>query len=300
MRGRFRNARAILLMLAAAILAPVFFRPTVLLAEPVLDYLFVVDITQSMNVRDYVVRGQPVDRLTYAKLSLIEVLQDLPCGSLVGLGVFTGWQAEVLFDPIEACHHRREIDEVVRYIDWRMTWAPQSNIALGLKDALSKLGPSGHGASLVFLTDGDEAPDWDSMPPLERKARGARLRGLIVGVGDLRPSAIPLLNQWGRTTGYFQQNGEPYLSALQEAYLRRLGTNAGLGYHRLQSPGRLVQLLRSARYADARQARRDVRWAFGAAALCFLAAVYLRAPSRRMRRSSGIGAARTTLARAGA
>jgi mxaL protein len=277
--------RAVLLILAASILAPVFSHPTVPVAEPVLNYLFVVDITQSMNVRDYVVDGQPVDRLTYAKLALIEVLQDLPCDSMVGLGVFTGWQAEVLFDPIELCRHRREIDEVVRYVDWRMTWAPQSNIALGLKDALSKLGPNEHGASLVFLTDGDEAPDWDTMPPLEHKSPRAKPRGMIVGVGDLRPSAIPLLNQWGRTTGYFQQNGEPYLSGLRQDYLRRLGANAGLDYRRLQSPSELADLLGSKRYADARPAQRDIRWAFGAAALCFLAAVYGQAPLRRMQRS---------------
>jgi mxaL protein len=284
---RFRNPRVLLLILAALMLAPVFARPSIPISQPVLRYLFVVDITQSMNVRDYTVDGQPVDRLTFVKLALIKVVQGLPCGSFVGIGLFTGWQTEVLFDPIEVCHHRREMDEVIRYVDWRMTWAPQSNIARGLRDGLSKLGSRKRRASLVFFTDGDEAPDWGDAPTTGRHPPRAAPRGLIVGVGDLRSSAIPLLNQWGRTTGYFQREGQPYLSALKEDYLRRLGNRTGLAYHRLRSPGPLLELLRSTRYADARPARLDVRWAFGAAAWCLLLAVYvpvaLRAGVSRLR-----------------
>jgi mxaL protein len=283
MRSGLSDLRTMLLVLAALTLAPVFARPTVPYAQPVLEYLFVVDITQSMNVRDYLIRAQPIDRLTFVKSALIEVIQGLPCGSLVGLGIFTGWQTEVLVDPIEVCHHRREIEDVVRHIDWRMTWTPQSNVARGLEDALNKLPSDAHGA-LVFFTDGDEAPDYGMTPASRGPRRKARPRGVAVGVGDLRPSAIPLLNPQGRMTGYFQQEGQPYLSSLKQDYLRKLGRANGLDYHRLRTPNELLDILRSDRYAHVRPVRRDVSWAFGAGALSLLTFVYALTPLRRWQR----------------
>lgn len=277
-RSRLFDRRLLLLVLAALMLAPVFARPTVPASEPVLDYLFVVDITQSMNVRDYAINGQPIDRLNFVKSALIQLVHELPCGSLMGLGVFTGWQTEVLFNPIEVCHHRREIDEVVRYIDWRMAWMPQSNVARGLKDGLTKLGSHEHKASMVFFTDGDEAPDYGQAPAMDRDMRRQTPRGLVVGAGNPRPSPVPLLNQWGRATGYFQQDGATYLSSLEEDYLRNLGRSVGLDYHRLQTAEELLSLLRSKRYAYLRPARQEIGWAFGAGALAFLVAVYIIAP----------------------
>lgn len=270
--------RVIMLALAALVLAPVFTRPSVPVAEPVFDYLFVVDITQSMNVRDYTVDAQPVDRLNFVKATLVELLDDLSCGSRVGLGLFTGWQSTTLFDPIEVCHHRREIDDVVRHIDWRMTWVPQSNVARGVEDALNGLDARDQAASLVFLTDGDEAPPDDLKARFASQEIQPRPRGLVVGVGDLRPAAVPMVNEWGRTTGYFERNGETYLSSLKETYLRRLGRRAGLDYHHLTTTADLLRQLRSRRYAEVMSADRDISWVFGAIALGLMTAIYFVTP----------------------
>ncbi len=288
LRSRLFDLRMILLILAALVLAPVFARPTLPISQSVLNHLYVVDITQSMNVRDYTIGGQPIDRLSFVKAALIQVVHELPCGSFVGLAVFTGWQTEVLFDPIEVCHHRREIDEVIHYIDWRMTWIPQSNVARGLEDALTKLKSRGHPASLVFFTDGDEAPDYGETPALAHRVSREKPDGVVIGVGDLRPSVVPLLNPYGRMTGYFQRDGEPYLSSLRQDYLRKLADAKGLDYHRLQSGKQLLSLLRSPRYADALPARREIDWAFGASALSLLIAVYVLTPLGRWQGKSSI------------
>lgn len=274
-RTRLLDLRLMLLILAALTLLPVFTRPSVSVSQPVLNDLFVVDITQSMNVRDYTIGGQPVDRLSYVKWALIHVIRKLPCGSSVGLGLFTGWQAATLFDPIEVCRHRREIDDVIRHIDWRMGWAPQSSIGRGLRTALSLRAVRKHKTSLVFFTDGDEAPPddlrWLGMrpPPPRNKSLGS-----LIGVGDLRPSPVPLLDQWGQMTGYFQRGDQTYLSSLKQDYLRTLGRALGLDYYRLRSGGGLLKRLHSARYADIRPARLEIGWAFGVGALVLLAVFY--------------------------
>ena len=289
-----RDTRLILLILAALALLPMFGDPFIRVAQPVRNYLFVVDITQSMNVRDYIVEGRPIDRLNFVKAALIRALPGLPCGSSVGLGLFTAWQTAVLFHPIEVCHHRREIDTAIRNIDWRMAWAPMSKVARAVDDALSQLSVGGQDdAALVFFTDGEEAPpvDVEQLATME-KGTSRRPRGVLVGVGDLRPSAIPQFNQGGNMVGYIQQGGQPMLSGLQENYLRKLGRGAGLDYHRLRTSERLVNLLRSQRYADPHRAHLNISWVFGTGALALLAAVYVIAPLTPVARRYGIGTAR--------
>lgn len=277
--GRLADFRLILLITAAVILLPVFARPSISTTEPVRKYLFVVDITQSMNVRDYMLAGHPTDRLNFVKTALIRSVAGLPCGSSVGLGIFTAWQAAIFFDPVELCHHRREINEVIRNIDWRMAWAPQSNVARGVEDALRAA--RRQRASLVFFTDGNEAPPQDIKSAVAlRHAPRDKPRGVLMGVGDVRASAIPLFNQTGQMAGYFQRGGQPYLSSLNQNYLRRLGGRVGLQYHRLRTSSRLLELLRSDRYAGARPARREIGWVFGAAALALLVLVYVIKPPR--------------------
>jgi mxaL protein len=289
LKNRGLDSRLILLVLAALALAPVFARPSISASQAILNYLFVVDITQSMNVRDYTINDQPIDRLNYVKLVLIKAIHELPCGSAAGLGLFTGWQTTVLFNPIEVCHNRREVDNVIRHIDWRMTWAPQSNVARGVQDALGKRVIRKHRASLVFFTDGDEAPP-SGLTGLQARRRlsHGKPQGLLVGVGDLHPSAVPLINQWGQMGGYFQSNGQPYLSSLKQNYLRKLGRALGLDYQQLQTDKQLLSNLRSNRYAKLRPARRTISWGFGAVALSLLIAVYLLdAPLQRKRAQTG-------------
>ncbi len=277
---QLRDSRLVLLILAALALLPVFGNPSIRVAQPVRDYLFVVDITQSMNVRDYIIDGRPIDRLNFVKAALIAALPRLPCGSSVGMGLFTAWQTAVLFHPIEVCHHRREIDTAIRNIDWRMAWAPTSNVARAVDDALAQLSVTGQrGTALVFFTDGEEAPPVDVVPTSTTgKVSSGPPRGVLIGVGDSRPSAIPQFNQGGNMVGYFQQGGQPMLSGLQENYLRKLGRGAGLDYHRLRTRERLIDLLRSRRYANQHAARLDISWLFGAGALALLTAVYIVAP----------------------
>ena len=54
------------------------------------DFVFVLDITRSMNVQDYSDKqGGAISRLEKAKVAMLQAARSLPCGSKVGLAVFT-------------------------------------------------------------------------------------------------------------------------------------------------------------------------------------------------------------------
>lgn len=284
---RLRDVRFLLLILAALALLPVFARPTVTQEEPVFNYLFVLDISQSMNVRDYIgdqggnaaaAAGQPISRLDYAKQALAQASNGLPCGSRVGLGLFTGWQSTVLFEPIEVCRHFVEITAAIHKADWRMTWAPQSNIARGLYATLGDLSRQSLAPTLVFVTDGDEAPPVEKGARPELPIRQGEVQGLIIGAGDVQSSPIPRLDIAGELTGLFQIGGSTALSALKENYLQGLAAQAGLEYHRLRDKRDLSALLRQPQYAEPVEVERELGWVFGLAALLLMAALYLVTP----------------------
>lgn len=123
------DARLAVLLMALAATAATFFEPTIPREQEVYSYLFVVDITRSMNAEDYRLDGRPVSRLQYVKHALHETISRLPCGSQAGLALFTERSSAVLFMPVEVCENFSVIDEAIAHIDWRMAWAADSNIA---------------------------------------------------------------------------------------------------------------------------------------------------------------------------
>ena len=56
--GLLRARRLAVLVLAAAILLPVFFAPRIVLSGGTFSYLFVIDVSESMNVRDVDARNR--------------------------------------------------------------------------------------------------------------------------------------------------------------------------------------------------------------------------------------------------
>ena len=286
-----RSYRFWLPLLALVVLLFTYARPTLPIKQNVYRYLFVIDITQSMNARDYHAEGMPADRLSFAKESLRRVLHDLPCGSRVGLGLFTTKNIMLLFEPIEVCRHFAVVDDVIAHVDWRMAWSADSNIERGLYTAIQKIKKSDDQTRLVFLTDGEQTVNELHRPPLAKVAN--TVPGLIVGVGGLKPVPLPKLDQENRMIGYWQRNevkrpdrqpptdraatkpnNRIYRSLLNEAELKQLAGTLGLGYHRLVSAERFSEALRSTKLADQRVVATDIRWLLALSALVLIVAAY--------------------------
>lgn len=276
------------LALALTILAGSLLHPTIPWRSGMHRYLMVLDITQSMNTRDYHQTGMPSDRLGFVKESLRRVLAEMPCGTEIGLGLFTTQHTQILFKPLELCEHYPVIDAVLAQIDWRMAWAADSHIGHGVFAALREISEADPDIRLVFFSDGQQYPT-DAEAAFFHGVTG-QIKGLLVGVGGTQPVAIPKLDRENRPQGYWDyadlQNYAPspaspearshdttlFRSRLDEANLLELAQRTGLGYHRLTSPVDLLDALQAKELAQIRVVPTDLRpLAAGLALLALLA-----------------------------
>ena len=166
-----------------------FARPTWTTERPRFEHVVVLDVTQSMNVQDEVFEGRPVSRLDAAKGALRQAVEALPCGSKIGWAIFTEYRSYLLFTPVEVCAHRAELRGALERIDSRMAWSGNSEVAKGLHSAIGIARQLPGTPSLVFVTDGHEAPPLDpnQRPPFDDKP--GEVAGVIVGVGALEAVA---------------------------------------------------------------------------------------------------------------
>ena len=290
------------LLLAAALFALTFTHPTLDLQRPTYRYVFVFDITQSMNVVD-VPRDAPLlSRLDYAKDAVIESLSALPCGTEAGVALFSGHRAFLLVTPIEICANYSELSTIVRRIDWRMTWKARSEVAKGLYKSMELLKQLPATTRLVFLTDGHEAPPINPELPPRYDGEPGDVAGLIIGVGGATPVPIPKFDDTGVQRGFWKadevthidafsamQNaregitstvqGTEHLSSLRETYLEGIAHATGLTYARLAAPARLDRLMTRDQFSIDRVVTTDIRWMLALGALIVLAAALVRGSS---------------------
>ena len=264
---------------AALALAASFLQPVLHLERARFEQVIVLDITQSMNVADQQQDGRPVSRLAFAKQALRQAVEALPCGSKVGWAIFTEYRSYLLIAPIEVCAHRAEWRATLAAIDNRMAWSGNSEIAKGLHSGLgiARLLPGK--PSIVFVSDGHEAPP---LAPRDRPVfdddKPGDIKGVIVGVGALQLSPIPKTDPRGRPLGWWRADevaqtdprrddgqasaapGNEQLSSLRETYLRLLASDKGLAYHRLRSAEGLAAALQAPELARPVLAPVDLRW----------------------------------------
>lgn len=290
-----RHWRALTLALAALLAALCLFRPEFTLSRQVFRYMLVFDITQSMNTEDYHHDGLPRDRLGYAKEAVRHALHELPCGSEVGLGLFTTQTVHFLFEPLEICSHFSVIDDVLRHIDWRMAWSADTHVEMGLYHAIRELGKQSPGARLAFLTDGQETPPQSIRPQFDGKP--GETGGTLIGVGGVAPVPVPRYDRENRLLGYWENadiekpplsttvysekvetrvlpSEGPYLSWLDEPHLKALSAVTGLAYQRLEDPDRFAAFLTQPAFAERRPTLTDLRPLLGGIALLLLGIVF--------------------------
>ena len=289
---------------AAALLLAGFAHPHWPGQQNLVEQVVVLDVTDSMNTLDMLDANNgvtPVSRLHFVKQALALVLPQLPCGSRLGWAVFTEHRSYLLTLPVEVCEHRQELLRSLSFIDRRMAWSGNSEIAKGLHSGLrfAQLIPSK--PALVFITDGHEAPPLDARYRPGHDLKIADLKGLVVGVGGTTLQPIPKTDPTGRPIGRWRADeveqtsprskaratgvdnepdaadevssalgntpGAEHLSSLREPYLRLLASELGLGYHRLVSVPELLQALQAPALTRPVAVQRDGRLALAAAAL---------------------------------
>jgi mxaL protein len=296
------------LTLALVAMMLMSFNPTERQNNPVYNLMVIVDITRSMNAEDSKHQDQAISRLAFVKQTLRELLLKLPCESKIGLGIFTDRRSSLLFEPIEVCSGFTELDTAITALDWRMAWAADSRIASGFLSTLEML--KGKKDTLLFVTDGHEAPPINPRYRTDFATVKNRLNGLIVGVGSTQPVPIPKFNSRGEREGFYgpddvpqrstfgqsdlnpehiegydarnapfgsaEAAGAEHLTALNEPYLQQLATETGFNYHRLTDASALVESLNTPKFQVNHDVSVDVRWRAIILVLILLSALWFR------------------------
>lgn len=307
MRFRVRDPRLLLLIGAVGLLAAALVGPQWPMTRDGFDVLAVVDITGSMNVRDYAEGGRPISRLEAVKSALRAMIAEMPCPSRVALGVFTERRPFLLFEPIDACADYAPLEASIAALDWRMAWEGDSRISAGLFRAIDMAREMK--TDLLFFTDGQEAPPLPASGGPSFDAQRSAVHGLVVGVGGYELSPIPKFDDKGREIGFFSADDVPHesrfglppkgaeqrdgynarnapfggeiavgvehMSSVREPYLQSLADKTGLTYtHLVDAPG-LLKAFAVAGAPRPRRAQLDLPPFLGAAAGASLFALYV-------------------------
>jgi len=316
------------LALAAALLALAFANPTLPWKRSLYEHVVVLDVTQSMNVEDMMLDGKPASRLAFAKRLLHDALPELPCGSRLGWAIFTEYRSYLLYAPVEVCANRAELRASLAGIDGRMAWAGNSEVAKGLHSAIVVAKALPGTPSLVFVTDGHEAPPLNPRHRPRFDDKPGEVAGVVVGVGQLKPAPIPKLDPLGRRLGFWAADevaqadlrslgrggsvgqeamveegsaapvaglgatpGSEHLSALREPYLQLLASENGLAYHRLRDAEALSRAWRDPALARPVAVQGDLRLPLALLAALLLLAPHAAGAWARLRRAPGQAAA---------
>jgi mxaL protein len=249
---------SVFLMVAAALWFPKLPREI-----KVMDSLFVIDITDSMNVEDATLAGQTVSRLKWAKEFTRQTILEMPCGAHAGLAIFSEARSLILINPVEVCASYHDLVQMINIIDPHMAWARSSEVSKATYTAIKQAKGIDPQPTVVFVTDGHEAPPvHESLFPKFVGTPG-EVRGLLVGVGgeDLLP--IPKTNEQGEIDGVWginevmhqdvyasmQTDGgnknkprSEHLSSQKTSHLETLANRVGFGF--ISSPTKPALLVK--------------------------------------------------------
>jgi len=215
-----------ILLTVALLLAVAVLLPPLPFPSKQYNYFLMVDISRSMNVQDYQdENGQPISRLDKVKAEMLKVIQQLPCGSHVGIGVFAERMPTMIHSPIEVCIDYPELKQSINHLDWRMAWIADSKIIQGLYNTLKLVRTvSLADSTLVFFTDGQEAPPMNmryapSFDDVQIENNGEKLtaiKGIIIGTGQKSLSRIPKYDEEGQQIGFYTADDVPHRSTFGE------------------------------------------------------------------------------------
>ena len=199
-------ASAFLMLLVISLIMAALWFPRTDRAVKVMDILFVIDITQSMDVKDVEREGETISRLTWAKEYTKQTLQALPCGSHVGLAAFSESRSLVLINPVEVCASYNDLTQMLSKIDGAMAWALSSEVSKAVFGAVEQAQLMTPKPDVVFITDGHEAPPLHATLFPKFKGKLGDVSGVFVGIGGDKLLPIPKHDLDGKDEGFWQEN----------------------------------------------------------------------------------------------
>lgn len=286
-------------LLAILTLLPTWYSPQMLMDSAVQDTLFVIDISESMNVQDVDYPKPHTSRLTLAKLAVTESMASLPCGSLVSIALFAGEDAIVLFEPLEICRHFPAIEQVITRLNTQMRWIGDSWVVRALGSAIKEA--EKRQLNLVMVTDADEMPHRETPRIADLIPYKGKVKGYLWGVGSEAPQPVPKLNGNGQILAYWTpeeaviQGNYPnllayvknlpdgasapdgalaevseHLSAFNRPLMETIATTIQIPFVKVNHPQDAFTTLQNPNLLKKAKAKRDARWPFGVTSLLFI------------------------------
>ncbi len=270
--------------------------PSVKREVKIMDALFVIDITDSMNVGDAVLNGEPVSRLIWAREFVRGTLLEMPCGSHAGLAVFSQARSLILLNPVEVCSSYHTLTQMLNQINPYMAWKRSSEVSKAVYTAIRQVKDISPAPSVVFITDGHESPPVHASLFPKFGGKPGEVLGLLVGVGgnDLLP--IPKSNEKGEIEGFWEvnevmhqsvyatenadsvisQQSTEHLSSQKRTHLRSLADLVGFDYVASPNkPGKLLDVMNKQAQARSQIIDYDLLSWFAGLALFLFLLVYL-------------------------
>ena len=217
------NKNLIFLFLVFICLVIAFINPKLTMKKDISNYIFVVDITQSMLTIDTEINGEKVSRLNYAKDTLHKVLEQLPCKTKVSVGMFAGVSVAATYTPIEICENFSAVNETVARLDWRSVWAGNSRLRASMINLARLIRSFPEAAQVVYFTDGEEAPKLHAFNTEDLNQFQGANNWLFVGIGSDEGTPIPKYDNKNQLIGYWSNES----FALQPGVAQISAQNAG-------------------------------------------------------------------------
>ena len=194
--------------------------PKVNIERDIHNYIFVVDISQSMLTKDMSIEGQKVSRLDYSKKLLQGIMDQLPCKTNVSIGMFAGVSVAATYTPINICDNYSAVNSTIQHLDWRSVWSGNSRIREGLSNLARLIRSFPQSARVVFLTDGEEAPRLHTFNTRDLSQFQGETDWLMVGIGSEEGSAIPKYDSENQLIGFWSVDSfalQPGIAQISES-----------------------------------------------------------------------------------
>ena len=194
--------------------------PKVTIERDIYNYIFVVDISQSMLTKDMSIEGKEVSRLDYSKKLLQGIMDQLPCKTNVSIGMFAGVSVAATYTPINICDNYSAVNSTIHHLDWRSVWSGNSRIREGLSNLARLIRSFPQSARVVFLTDGEEAPRLHTFNTRDLSKFQGEADWLMVGIGSEEGSAIPKYDSENQLIGFWSVDSfalQPGIAQISES-----------------------------------------------------------------------------------
>jgi mxaL protein len=194
--------------------------PKVTIERDIHNYIFVVDISQSMLTKDMTIDGEKISRLDFSKKLLQGIMDQLPCKTNVSVAMFAGVSVAATYTPINVCDNFSAISSTIQYLDWRSVWSGNSRIREGFSSLARLIRSFPQSARVVFLTDGEEAPKLHAFNTRDLSQFQGESDWLIVGIGSEEGSAIPKYDSENQLIGFWSNESfalQPGIAQISES-----------------------------------------------------------------------------------